>query len=71
MEPVSIGVNTYVVFWHKWFFGVFICIIGAMTKTLYTAKQLKEFLEFVARHNLKFNTVAEVESAIAQYFLKD
>ncbi len=42
-----------------------------MTKTLYTAKQLKEFLEFVARHNLKFNTVAEVESAIAQYFLKD
>ena len=53
------------------FFGVFVCIIGAMTKTLYTAKQLKEFLEFVARHNLKFNNVAEVESAIAQYFLED
>ncbi len=68
---MSIGVNTYVVFWHRWFFGVFACIIGAMMKTIYTIEQIKEFLAFVARHNLTFNNQIEVESAIAQYFSED
>lgn len=68
---MSIGVNTYVVFWHRWLFGVFACIIGAMTKTIYTIEQIKEFLAFVARHNLTFNNQIEVESAIAQYFSED
>jgi hypothetical protein len=40
-------------------------------KTIYTLEQIKEFLAFVARHNLTFNNQIEVESAIAQYFLKD
>ena len=35
---------------------------------LYSAEQLKEFLDFVKRHNITFNNVIEVESAIAQYF---
>ena len=40
-------------------------------KTIYTLEQIKEFLAFVAKHNLTFNNQIEVESAIAQYFLKD
>jgi hypothetical protein len=42
-----------------------------MTKTIYTIEQIKEFLAFVARHNLTFNNQIEVESAIAQYFSED
>lgn len=67
---MSIGVNTYVVFWHTWFFGVFASIIGAMMKTQYqyTVKQFAEFRKFCLRHNLKFATMAEYQSAIRQYF---
>jgi hypothetical protein len=71
LERLSIGVNPYVVFLHTWFFAVFACIIGAMMKTVYTIEQIKEFLAFVAKHNLTFNNKIEVESAIAQYFLED
>lgn len=35
---------------------------------LYSADQLKEFMDFVKRHNITFNNITEVESAIAQYF---
>ena len=38
---------------------------------LYTVEQIKEFLDFVKRHNITFNNVIEVESAIAQYFIED
>ena len=34
----------------------------------YTEAQLKEFLQFVKRHNITFNTLREAESAIAQYY---
>jgi hypothetical protein len=38
---------------------------------LYTVEQIKEFLDFVKRHNITFNNVTEVESAIAQYFIEE
>jgi hypothetical protein len=49
-------------------FEDFSCIIGAMMKYKYTVKQFAEFRKFCLRHNLKFATMAEYQSALAQYF---
>jgi len=51
-------------------FGGFSCIIRAMMKTQYqyTTKQFAEFRKFCLRHELKFATMTEYKSAIAQYF---
>lgn len=38
------------------------------TQYQYTAKQFAEFRKFCLRHGLKFATMAEFQSAIAQYF---
>jgi len=38
------------------------------TQYQYTAKQFAEFRKFCLRHGLKFATMAEYKSAIAQYF---
>jgi 3,4-dihydroxy-2-butanone 4-phosphate synthase len=65
---VSIGVFPYVVFLHKWFLGGFSGIIRAMMKYQYTTKQFAEFRKFCLRHNLKFATMAEFQSALKQYF---
>jgi hypothetical protein len=38
---------------------------------MYTEAEIQEFAEFCARHEMRFSTLAEYESAIMQYFLKD
>jgi hypothetical protein len=40
-------------------------------KYKYTVKEIAEFRKFCLRHGLKFATIAEFQSALAQYFSED